>query len=166
MFHSHSSQRFSRPFSRPVPGSACTGCADEQPKHRAKGKVAASDTVLGHRSNPYPRSVKTIYIYSTYSTKIYTFSLYHIQISLWDIIHHMINNCPPSFDYISDIITTQGICICIYIYILHEISTLGSLQEWLWSHPQLGWRRRWATPSQVLKRQPLNILKFSGSQID
>lgn len=68
-------------FATCSPGSACTGCADEQPKHRAKGKVAASDTVLGHSSNPYPRSVKTIYIVHI-SSKIYTFSLYHIQISL------------------------------------------------------------------------------------
>lgn len=165
MFHSHSSQRFWRPISRPVPGSACTGCADEQPKHRAKGKVAASDTVLGHSSNPYPRSVKTIYIVHIvlrFIHFLYVIFRFPFEISyiIWSII------APPFFDYISDVITTQGICIYIYIYIWNEISMLGSLEEWLWSHPQLGWRRRWATPSQVLKRQPLNVLKFSGSQID
>ena len=139
MFHSHSSQRFSRPISRPVPGSACTGCADEQPKHRAKGKVAASDTVLGHSSNPYPRSVKTIYIVHIVVRFIHFLYIifrfpFEISYIIWSII------APPSFDYISDIIiTTQGICICIYIYTFEM-----KFQRWEVSRSGFGLILSWA----------------------
>ena len=165
MFHSHSSHRI-------TPHRECS----RQRLYRlrrwiAKAQGQRKSCGQWHCAGPQFKSLSTLCennIYSTYSSKIYTFSLYHIQISPWNIIHHMINNCPPSFDYISDIITTHGICIYIYVcemkFPCWEVSRSGFGLILSWAGGDGGLHLR-----KSLKDSPWNgakILKFSGSQID